>query len=330
MMKWDRRQSTEILRVYPLCHRLKTKKGFSDIKIELFEPDAEVRKILVANMRQSNLPHLTVSHSLFELKQTIRQSERDVVMLSIDRESEQCCALVRAIRANEICSNPFPIVVALVTSPDQSLAKLVLNAGFDDLLVKPVSAAMLIERTTRFASGRKAFVITSDYIGPDRRENPRENKGMPSSTFDPPNPVRMRLHSDQGGGMPYMAIDHGTAILNTLKMERNGDATGHLAKSIAALLSGQPDAASLDRARLEIEKLALVVEDIRRRSHHGGIYANVAKLGDALHDLVITLRTTLGTSSKATLDPEDLRLLPAIAASVAKAIRLDSRTSAGG
>lgn len=303
----------------------KAKSAFSKIKIELYEPDAEVRKILVANLRQSDFPTLTVSHSMFELKQAITKGGLDVVMMSLDKTPEECCALVRAIRGNEPGGNPFLILIALITSPNPSIAKTVLNAGFDDLLVKPVSAATLVERTSRFASGRKTFVITSDYIGPDRREKTREDSHAEPSTFAPPNPIRMRLESNAAGGPPAMLIDHGTAILNTLKMERNGDATALLAQSIATLLSTEPDAAALATARMEIEKLVLVTEDIQKRAQHGGIYANIVKLGDALHDLVSKLRATVAASSEEPLNPEDLRLLPAIAASVAKAIRMDNQ-----
>ena len=43
--------------------------------------------------------------------------------------------------------------------------------GVDDILAAPISPADLFGRIKTFVSKRKPFVVTSDYIGPDRRRD---------------------------------------------------------------------------------------------------------------------------------------------------------------
>lgn len=292
--------------------------AFANIHISLFEPDVAIRQILVGTMRQANFLGLTVCHTISEVTEALARGAVDVVMLSLDRSPEESCALVRSIRYNEIGTNPFLVLTGLVSSPDPALAKMILNAGFDDLLVKPVSGGMLIDRTSRFADARKRFVVTSDYIGPDRREKPRDDGAQPI-TFDPPNPVRTRL---RGGfsDRPEMTLDQATAILNTYKMACNGRAVELLAQSVFDLLSGSFDDQTLVKVQAELKKLIAIAEDVKKRAIRGGAYGDAINLCALLIDLVVRLYRETEPDSDFAFSPEDVRLLPELAAAVAKAI----------
>lgn len=304
----------------------RTNASFVNVSIALWEPNEEIRKIIVATMRESNFLGLSVCHSLVELSDTLAEGTLDVIILAVDKELEHICRIVRAIRGNEIGNNPFLILMALVTAPDPALIRKVLGSGFDDVLVKPLSANTLIERMTRFATARKPFVITSDYIGPDRRDTPRRDGNQPV-TFNAPNPIRIRIEGGSASAIFQSTLDHGAAMLNTHKMERNGEAMLALSQSIFTLLSDESDIPALAKARLELEKLIHVAEDVQRRTRHGS-HAHLSKLGDALHNLATTLRAAFNASpSEIKLNFEDVRLLPQIAAGVAKAIRLGNKKS---
>jgi len=307
--------TTLIQRERSLFQNFKTTAAFANVNISLLEPDTEVRKILVASMRQSNFRSLAVRYTLVELSEALMTGHPDIIMLSLDHEARETCALVRAIRGNEIGTDPFPILIALVTSPNPALAKLVLSAGFDDILIKPLAPATLIERTIRFASGRKPFVITSDYIGPDRRDKARTDGGTAPS-FEPPNPVLLRVKGGSPEAAKLMSVDHAIALLNMHKMERDAQATELLAQSIFELFSGGFDDTTLTKARMELEKLILVTEDVQKRSLRGGSYGAATKPSELLNALANRLYAETGPTSDFAFSPDDVRLLPEIARAV--------------
>jgi CRP-like cAMP-binding protein len=51
--------------------------------------------------------------------------------------------------------------------------KKAMQAGTDDIIVKPLKEDQLLQRLRRVTLNRQAFVVTSDYLGPDRRAKSR-------------------------------------------------------------------------------------------------------------------------------------------------------------
>jgi hypothetical protein len=66
----------------------------------------------------------------------------------------------------------------------------VVSSGADDLLLRPFSTAVLGSRIEAHIERRKGFVITTDYVGPDRRGDAVRPGG--TELFDPPNSLRMK------------------------------------------------------------------------------------------------------------------------------------------
>jgi hypothetical protein len=70
-----------------------------------------------------------------------------------------------------------------------------LNAGLDDVLVRPFSVQQGQDRVRSLVQARKPFVVTSDYIGPDRG---MQGKGKASAEmFEVPNVLRMMVRREQ-------------------------------------------------------------------------------------------------------------------------------------
>lgn len=121
--------------------------------------------------------------------------ETDLVLLECPGEGIDGPAVVRDIRVGAIGSNPFvPLVGTSWNGATEVIADLI-NAGADDVLLRPFSAVMLAERMRHIVLQRKAFVVTSDYIGPDRGKAGEGREG--AETFTPPNPLRMRLSGSE-------------------------------------------------------------------------------------------------------------------------------------
>jgi DNA-binding response OmpR family regulator len=115
----------------------------------------------------------------------------DVVVLDADLEGEDPCGLVRAIRHGRLGRNPFVTVIMTTSIASGDRVRAIVESGADGLLVKPLSPAAVMERLAGLVRQRKPFIVTSAYIGPDRRKDPGRG---PSSIplFDVPNTLRTK------------------------------------------------------------------------------------------------------------------------------------------
>ncbi|MBK0572118.1 response regulator receiver protein, partial [Klebsiella pneumoniae] len=67
--------------------------------------------------------------------------------------------------------NPFIVIIVTAWEKSGALVSRVVNSGADDLLLRPFSTTLLGQRIETHVERRKGFVVTTDYVGPDRRKD---------------------------------------------------------------------------------------------------------------------------------------------------------------
>jgi DNA-binding response OmpR family regulator len=113
----------------------------------------------------------------------------DLVLCEIQGEDVQICNLISNVRSGAIGYNPFVVVIATSWDKSRALVKRVIDAGADDIILRPYSTGALTARIDTHAERRRGFVITHDYIGPDRRRDPSRVSAV---LFEPPNSLAMK------------------------------------------------------------------------------------------------------------------------------------------
>jgi DNA-binding response OmpR family regulator len=117
----------------------------------------------------------------------------DLVLADTRSPEENTLETIRDIRQNIMGKNTFVnIIVSLWdTSPDA--VSNVINSGADDLISRPMSRSNILERVVRLVRARKPFIVTADYVGPDRRFVPR---GYPEgSALVVPNSLQAKVEN---------------------------------------------------------------------------------------------------------------------------------------
>lgn len=122
--------------------------------------------------------------------------------------------LIRKIRHGELHDHPFPLIIMLANTREEHQLRALIDCGPDAIVLTPISISDLFSKIDLLAAGRKPFVITRDYVGPDRRKAPREGAGQPV-IFSPPNPLA------RGGDAATFqkALKDGQNSLKAAKME---------------------------------------------------------------------------------------------------------------
>lgn len=126
--------------------------------------------------------------SLSALERRLKDIEVSVLFIEASEDGKKIIELVQSIRMGETKANPFlPIIATLWTGNGEAVAGL-MNSGCDDVLLRPFSVVKLKERVKAIIDNRKKFVVTSDYVGPDRGEPSSGRANV--EPFEVPNPLK--------------------------------------------------------------------------------------------------------------------------------------------
>lgn len=106
------------------------------------------------------------------LRSAVTRVTPDLIIIGADIEPG-VFSFIRDIRHSKLGSNPFLLITTLVSGDQFEAVKKTMQAGTDDIVVKPVKEDQLLQRLRRVTVNRQAFVVTSDYLGPDRRAKSR-------------------------------------------------------------------------------------------------------------------------------------------------------------
>jgi CheY-like chemotaxis protein len=163
--------------------------------------------------------------SLRELNRRLKDIEVAVLIIEATDQPRQIVELLRSQRLGELGINPFIPIVATLWAGQTDLVADLMNCGCDDVLLRPFSAAQTLERIRSIIFSRKSFVVTSDYVGPDRGK--ASAAGMAPEPFDPPNTLRDRVLNLNPDPVAQ------TAILQSARRRVDQDRLAKLARRIA-------------------------------------------------------------------------------------------------
>jgi len=220
------------------------KTDYGSVKVLLSIENPIVRQGLQNVLQHEGFfrPSEATSHE--RLLQALTEQTYDVIVTATEITGEFIPPYIGQLRQGALTHHPLPIVIPLLTASDAEYVRKVIDCGPDDLLQLPISPGQLLTRLGVLAEKRKSFVVTSDYIGPDRRQNNRPGT-MVIPLIDVPNPLAMRI---QGVAEDVFIEEIGVAAdkLRQMRLERFAFELQWLLRAIRQLFqAGQSDAEKL-------------------------------------------------------------------------------------
>lgn len=208
--------------------------AYGDVRLAICASNASVRAGLKAALYTNGFREIIDIGSYAKLHDQLEQNAVDLIVTADRFGDDDVCFLIREMRNCRLGSNPFPLVIMLMSSADPAAVKSAADSGVDDLLLLPVAPAQVQARVALLADGRKPFVVTFDYIGPDRygKEGPIRN---PARQIVPPNPLRARIGKADDPRFQEL-IRKGVAHLNRMKAECSGNQFVWLSTRVAAII----------------------------------------------------------------------------------------------
>lgn len=164
--------------------------SFDSVDVLIYDPVPANRAATRAALYALGFRRTVNVSTLEDFVDAIRRTPPDIALCEADDGGQALCATIQQLRQGGAGINPFIVIIVTAWEKSSGLINRVVSSGADDLLLRPFSTAMLGSRIETHIDRRKGFVITTDYVGPDRRRD--EKRGSDIELFDPPNSLRMK------------------------------------------------------------------------------------------------------------------------------------------
>jgi len=285
---------------------------FEDIRLFLCDPRVQVRSSLRmalndAGMRNGNIWEGgdldTITDSVSD------PNGPDILICDVTENTDEACQIFSAIRHNELGTNPFICIIAVAWSPKQALVNKVMSSGADVLVAAPISPSLILDRIEALVHARKPFVVTSDYIGPDRRF--LDDRGNEVELVEVPNSLRAKALGQYDAARLKEEIAAARSDINDQKIDRQAFQVAFLGDTI---LEGFR-AGKLSNPGQKLAELKRVTNDLKMRSFSAG--------SKDLEELCVPLRTVVQSliDSRGKFAKKDLELLAQLSMAVRAADR---------
>lgn len=276
-----------------------TKLNLSDIDVVLIDPDPPSRHTIRNILADNGFRHITVGSSMKDMVRLLEEGERDLLIINNDLPDGNLEDFVHKLRHYDTAFNPFIPVIATAWSPTHDVVRSIVQSGVDHIVSKPLSSSQLMQRIKILATSRKPFVVTSQYIGPDRRkkDDDRESNIVP---VEVPNTFSLKANSPKPVDTENIQVEIDNCIkrVNIQKLDRNAQQVVYLVDRITpGLNSGKSD----ETTARSLDRLLYVAEDISRRMTDTP-YAHVSELCNTMIDVTRRVISSDGKPSQQDID----------------------------
>lgn len=190
--------------------------NYDDVHVVLVDQNLSMRRLVRSSLNTIGFERITECRNVDNMLEVFDEDEVDLLILDLDTETERVCQEIRNIRNGTAGNNPFLVVIALTWLPEKDVVHLTLTSGTDDVVTKPVSTKALMDRIGNLVENRKPFVVTTTYIGPERRAAERQRSNdLP--TIDAPNTLRARA---TGNESPEISRGRIAKALHQVKIQK--------------------------------------------------------------------------------------------------------------
>lgn len=268
------------------------------IEIVFGEPERTLRAAFRSALQREGYDAIYECEKSSQVRQHLIRRMPDLVVTDAQLDGEDMAAVIREVRAGHIGANPFVPIIVTFWKPTEQVVRDVVNSGADDMLVKPISPGQLVERIRVIVENRKPFVVTSDYIGPDRRKDPGRESDIP--LIEVPNTLRAKMKGEPVDPTSVNAtIAEAQERINDQRLKRNAFQVAFLVGlALPSLQQGRFDDPELPGA---MKRIVQVTVDTGERMA-GTEYDHVSELCESLLEVSSRLAADIANPSRKDID----------------------------
>ena len=173
------------------------KLSYDSVDVLIYDPVSSNRTATRSALYSLGFRKTETVSTLEAFIDAVQTNPPDIALCEAQGAADELCDTIQQLRQGSAGHNPFIVIIVTAWEKNTTLINRVVSSGADDLLLRPFSTGLLGQRIEAHVDRRKGFIITTDYVGPDRRrEGGRESN---VELFDPPNSLKMKAKDRLSG-----------------------------------------------------------------------------------------------------------------------------------
>ncbi|MBA2590102.1 MAG: hypothetical protein H0U98_15925 [Alphaproteobacteria bacterium] len=164
--------------------------SYDSVDVLIYDPVPSNRTATRATLYALGFRRTETVSTLEAFIEAVHKAPPDIALCEAQGAADELCAAIQQMRQGGAGHNPFIVIIVTAWEKSTALINKVVSSGADDLILRPFSTATLGQRIETHIDRRKGFVITTDYVGPDRRKD--IGRASHVELFDPPNSLKMK------------------------------------------------------------------------------------------------------------------------------------------
>jgi DNA-binding response OmpR family regulator len=164
--------------------------SYDSVDVLIYDPVASNRTATRATLYALGFRRTETVSTLEAFIEAVQTNAPDIALCEAQGAADELCAAIQQMRQGGASHNPFIVIIVTAWEKTTALINKVVSSGADDLILRPFSTATLGQRIETHIDRRKSFVITTDYVGPDRRKD--NSRASNVELFEPPNSLKMK------------------------------------------------------------------------------------------------------------------------------------------
>ena len=259
-----------------------------DIVVVLGDPKSETRRLIRGAMTASGYRDIRDCADVNAVETHLASAvPPDLVITDTKMPGGDIFGAISKLRRGTLGDNPFVPVIMLTWDANADIIRKVAACGVDDILAAPISPADLFGRIKSLVARRKPFVVTSDYIGPDRRRDPGRDGADGIPLIDVPNTLRSKAN-----GEPVNVAELRSAVgevmseINDQRLVRHSYQINFL---IGMILPAYQEGNLTPEVRIHVTRLSEVTEEVEQRLT-GSRFEHVGELCQTLNGVAKSIR----------------------------------------
>jgi len=270
---------------------------YNDVQVMLADPRTHIRSSQKIALTHAGLEKIDHTGTLEGVADAMEQSiGPDILICDMGLGDGEILELISNVRHNDLGKNPFLCVIGISWEAQAQEVIRMINCGVDHLVTAPLSPQQILSRVVSMIHHRLPFVVTADYVGPDRRTLTRPGKDFP--IVDVPNSLKEKALGSWDSLRFESELENAVGSINTRKVDRQAEIIAALADSITEMVD-QPN--GLARIHPKVERLTMLVSEMDRRAAERGMH-HVAELCRACVGVVTEMRADDATPSDQDLE----------------------------
>lgn len=265
---------------------------YDQVRVMLYQPRSVFREVVRGLLQGAGFRNFAYAEDLDDLAKRLSAPRFQLVVIHEEGdagEEGESIELVRRLRHGDLGGDPFLPAVISCPQVTDIIARAAVNVGVDQLWTIPVRSTVVQEGIDALVMRRPPFLVTTDYMGPDRRKSARRGNEIPH--IEVPNALRNVLLGESAPA----SITAYRRLFDRLRVERQVDQIKWLA---ARFNEAGQDA---ERHAVLVKRLEDVALDVRERiarTRHRGQH----RLSQRLLELAVTMHSGMSDEHLAELE----------------------------